>query len=95
MKDLGYGKGYKYAHAVPEAYIPQEYLPEELEGTVLYEPGKFGFEREIGKRLAWWEELRARSRAGGLSAPGDGKSEGEETGEYRHQPRRRAAKRNS
>jgi putative ATPase len=60
MKELGYGKGYQYAHAVPEAYIPQEYLPERLRGTVLYEPGPFGFEKEIGKRLAWWAELKAR-----------------------------------
>jgi len=60
MKELGYGKGYQYAHAVPEAYIPQEYLPERLRGTVLYEPGAFGFEKEIGKRLGWWAELKAR-----------------------------------
>jgi putative ATPase len=60
MKELGYGKGYQYAHAVPEAYIPQEYLPERLRGTVLYEPGPFGFEKEIGKRLGWWAELKAR-----------------------------------
>ena len=66
MTELGYGKGYQYAHAVPEAYIPQEYLPEPLAGEVLYEPGPFGFEREIGKRLAWWAELRAR--AAGRSA---------------------------
>jgi putative ATPase len=58
MKELGYGKGYQYAHDAPEAYIPQEYLPERLRGTVLYEPGRFGFEREIAKRLAWWAELK-------------------------------------
>jgi putative ATPase len=60
MKELGYGKGYQYAHAVPEAYIPQEYLPERLRGTAFYEPGPFGFEKEIAKRLAWWEELKAK-----------------------------------
>jgi putative ATPase len=60
MKDLGYGAGYQYAHAVPEAYTPQEYLPESLRGAAYYEPGPFGFEREVGKRLAWWRELRAR-----------------------------------
>jgi putative ATPase len=69
MKELGYGDGYQYAHAVPEAYIPQEYLPERLRGTVLYEPGPFGFERDIAKRLAWWMELRERAaesrRSGG------------------------------
>jgi putative ATPase len=60
MKELGYHEGYQYAHAVPEAYIPQEYLPEELAGSAFYEPGPFGFEKEIAKRLAWWEELRNR-----------------------------------
>ncbi len=61
MKELGYGDGYQYAHAVPEAYIPQEYLPERLRGTRLYEPGPFGFERDIAKRLAWWQELREKA----------------------------------
>src|SRR5688572_23667240 len=60
MKELGYGAGYQYAHDVPEAYIPQEYLPEALRGRPFYTPGPFGFEREIAKRLAWWEELKRR-----------------------------------
>ncbi len=60
MKELGYGAGYQYAHDAPEAYIPQEYLPETLQGAAYYEPGPFGFEREIAKRLAWWEERRSR-----------------------------------
>jgi hypothetical protein len=64
MKDLGYGRDYKYAHAVPEAYIPQDYLPQRLLGRVLYEPGAFGFEKEIAKRLAWWAELRERRDRG-------------------------------
>lgn len=63
MKELGYGKGYQYAHDAPEAYIPQEYLPEPLRGTRFYEPGPFAFEKEIAKRIAWWEELRRRSNA--------------------------------
>jgi len=62
MKELGYHEGYQYAHAVPEAYIPQEYLPPELAGSAFYSPGPFGFEKEIAKRLAWWEELRARAQ---------------------------------
>ncbi|HXB26050.1 MAG TPA: replication-associated recombination protein A [Gemmatimonadaceae bacterium] len=64
MKELGYGRGYQYAHSVPEAYIPQEYLPDEVAGEVLYEPGAFGFEKEIAKRLAWWAELRDKARNG-------------------------------
>ena len=62
MKELGYHEGYQYAHAVPEAYIPQEYLPEALSGSAFYAPGPLGFEKEIAKRLAWWEELRARAQ---------------------------------
>ncbi len=61
MKELGYHEGYQYAHSVPEAYIPQEYLPDKLKGTVFYEPGPFGFEKEVAKRLAWWAELRDKS----------------------------------
>ena len=64
MKELGYHKGYQYAHDVPEAYIPQEYLPERLRDSVFYEPGAFGFEKEIAKRLAWWAELRRRAGEG-------------------------------
>ena len=60
MKELGYHAGYQYAHDVPEAYIPQEYLPEKLRGRAFYVPGPFGFEKEIAKRLAWWEELKRR-----------------------------------
>ena len=61
MKELGYGSGYKYAHEVPEAYIPQEYLPDKLRGKSFYRPGPFGFEKEIAKRLAWWEELKRKT----------------------------------
>jgi putative ATPase len=64
MKELGYGKGYEYAHAVPEAYIPQDYLPESLKETALYKPGPFGFEKEIAKRIAWWADLRERIERG-------------------------------
>ncbi len=61
MKELGYGAGYQYAHSVPDAYIPQSYMPEGLEDALFYEPGPFGFERDIAKRLAWWAERRARA----------------------------------
>jgi putative ATPase len=72
MKELGYGDGYQYAHDSADAYIPQEYLPPALGGQPLYEPGPFGFEREIAKRLAWWKELRRKAAAG---EQGDGSHE--------------------
>jgi putative ATPase len=61
MKELGYNEGYQYAHSVPEAYIPQKYLPDALEDASFYTPGPFGFEKEIAKRMAWWQELRRRA----------------------------------
>ena len=62
MKELGYGKGYEYAHAVPEAYTPQEYLPPVLRGTKFYEPTQFGFEKDVAKRIEWWEGLKKKAR---------------------------------
>ncbi|MDA7777966.1 replication-associated recombination protein A [Flavobacteriaceae bacterium] len=40
MKDLGYGKGYQYAHDFKDQFITQEFLPDELSGTKFYEPGE-------------------------------------------------------
>lgn len=72
MKELGYGAGYQYAHSVPEAYIPQSYLPQAVEGATFYEPGPFGFERDIAKRLSWWAERRAKANeTGPASGPAD------------------------
>lgn len=61
MKELGYHAGYRYAHDSDEGYIPQEYLPDELRGRALYEPRSLGFEKEIARRLAWWEERRSHA----------------------------------
>jgi putative ATPase len=58
MKELGYGAGYKYAHDSKTGYFAQEYLPEELRGKTFYEPGAFGFEKEIKKRLEWWAKQK-------------------------------------
>lgn len=55
-KRLGHGKGYRYAHDAPHGVATQQYLPDELVGTVYYEPGAHGFEREVGARL---ERIRA------------------------------------
>jgi putative ATPase len=64
MKELGYLKGYKYAHDSENAYLPQQYLPDEIKNAVFYEPGKFGFEKEIAKRIAWWESLKTKGESG-------------------------------
>ena len=40
MKEMGYGKGYQYAHDFKNNFVNQEFLPEKIEGTVFYEPGR-------------------------------------------------------
>ena len=60
MKDLGYGKDYAYDHDAPEAFSGQDYFPEEMARRRFYEPVDRGFEREIRKRLDYWDKLRAR-----------------------------------
>ncbi|HEY9116490.1 MAG TPA: replication-associated recombination protein A [Roseivirga sp.] len=57
MKEEGYGKGYKYSHEYPGNFVPQEFLPEEVKGTKLYDPGSNAREDEMRKRLkAMWKE---------------------------------------
>jgi putative ATPase len=58
MKDLDYGKGYKYAHDFQEAYTPQDYLPEKLRGRRFYEPVERGYEKIIRERMSYWESLK-------------------------------------
>jgi putative ATPase len=53
MKDLGYGKGYRYSHDGAKGYVQQRFLPAELEGVKLYEPTDHGFEKTIRQYLAW------------------------------------------
>jgi len=60
MKDLGYGSGYKYAHDYDDAYTPQHYLPEKLQGTSFFEPRERGYEKLIKQRLDLWRGQMAR-----------------------------------
>ena len=62
MKDLDYGKGYKYAHDYDDAFVDQEYLPDSLQGTKFYEPSKMGFEKVIRERIEWWKKLKKGSK---------------------------------
>jgi len=62
MKELGYGKDYKYPHDYQEHFVEEEYLPENLKGRIYYEPGDFGFEREIRKRLDYWRKKKSEKK---------------------------------
>jgi len=57
MKDLDYGAGYKYAHAHPGNFAEQEFLPEKISGTTLYEPGNNPSENKLRESLrSKWKE---------------------------------------
>jgi putative ATPase len=58
MRNLGYGKGYVYDHATEEGFSGQNYFPEEVARRNFYRPGERGFERELKKRLEYWDKLR-------------------------------------
>ena len=60
MKNLGYGKDYKYPHDFPDHFVDETYLPENLKNRKYYQPTDFGFEKEIKKRLEWWKKRKAQ-----------------------------------
>ena len=60
MKQLGYGKDYQYDHESDEAFSGQDYFPEELGRQEFYHPVQRGFEREMAKRKAYFEDLRKK-----------------------------------
>ena len=63
MRDLGYGAGYSYDHEAPDSFSGQDYFPDGMARERFYRPADRGFEREVGRRLAHWAELRS-GRAG-------------------------------
>ena len=64
MREIGYGKGYKYAHQFPGHYVEQQNLPDSLQGKRYYHPSDQGFEREVEKRLIGWRARRADDAKG-------------------------------
>jgi putative ATPase len=64
MKDLGYGRGYEYDHNTPEGFSGQNYFPDGMPRRQFYRPGDRGFERDIAKRLTYWDKLRGETGGG-------------------------------
>jgi putative ATPase len=58
MRAEGYGEDYRYDHDSPDAFSGQDYFPEQLPRQKFYDPPPRGFERELGKRLELWAQLR-------------------------------------
>jgi putative ATPase len=58
MKDMGYGDDYQYDHDAEDGFSGQNYFPEGLDREEYYKPVNRGFERDIKKRLEYWNKLR-------------------------------------
>ncbi|WP_334181690.1 replication-associated recombination protein A [Novosphingobium sp.] len=62
MKDIGYGKDYAYDHDAPDGFSGDNYWPDDMAPETFYEPVERGFERDIRKRIEWWDRKRAERR---------------------------------
>jgi len=63
MKDVGYGKDYKYAHNYPGHFVKQQNLPDALKGKRFYTPGDQGYEKQVSERLKnWWQEKDTKGK---------------------------------
>jgi putative ATPase len=61
MKDIGYGKGYKYAHNYPESFVAQQHLPDSLKGRQYYQPSEQGYEKQVAERLKDWGQKKKKA----------------------------------
>ncbi|MGA7826369.1 MAG: replication-associated recombination protein A [Geobacteraceae bacterium] len=61
MKELGYHKGYKYAHDFKEGFVEQEYLPDQLSGKKYYRPAGHGYEKYINERMEFLRKKKTES----------------------------------
>jgi putative ATPase len=64
MRELGYGSGYAYDHAAPEAFSGQNYFPDGMARETYYRPTNRGYEKDVAERLAAWAKLRAKRAEG-------------------------------
>jgi putative ATPase len=62
MKDIGYGAGYAYDHNTDEGFSGADYWPEEMQAEEYYQPVDRGFEHKIRERLAFWADVKLRSK---------------------------------
>ncbi len=60
MKNLGYGKDYRYAHNYEDGIVDQQHLPDQLAGKSYYTPGESGYEKQIKERLKYWAEKKQK-----------------------------------
>ena len=61
MKDMGYGENYAYDHDAINGFSGQNYFPEDMIREKYYQPVNRGYERDIQKRLDYWNKLRTEN----------------------------------
>lgn len=64
MKDIGYGAGYAYDHEAENGFSGADYWPDGMEPQTYYRPAERGFEREVLKRIEWWNKQRRERQEG-------------------------------
>jgi len=64
MKETGYGEDYQYAHDFKHSTTSMATFPEKLKGRKYYKPGDLGMEKEIKKRIEWWNKLKSKHKSG-------------------------------
>ncbi len=74
MKEMGYGKDYKYAHDYPGHVVDQQHLPDSAKEKRYYTPGMLGYEKQILERLKEWWARKAKSGEGGNPSTGSGRA---------------------
>jgi len=72
MKEIGYGADYQYDHDSETGFSGQNYFPDEMPRRALYQPGPRGLEKEIRKRLEYWNNLREEQETDRASSEADG-----------------------
>jgi putative ATPase len=70
MKDMGYGKDYKYAHDFPDHVVDQQHLPDNMKGNKFYTPGSLGFEKTVQERMKDTAEKKRKTEEGGKGEEG-------------------------
>ncbi len=69
MKDIGYGKDYRYAHDAAEGTTDMECLPEKLRGRRYYVPKEIGFEKTVAERLRYWQRAKGSGQIAKAQGP--------------------------
>jgi putative ATPase len=69
MKEMGYGKGYKYAHDYPGHFVEQQNLPDSLQGKHYYSPSDQGYEKQVAQRMQEWRPEEKKGKPAQTEKP--------------------------